>query len=292
MNNLTFNQTLLMKTKTTLLVAFLFSILSCNSEKNEMKEKQTTPPTFQVLTETQKEIIVEFSDNCAKNYFYSFDMYNWQKCLDQGLEKDTTIAYLWQQKAMPYFKAKKYEAGMEFLDKAVYYNKRKWLPYRGFIKCIFSKQYKEAILDFEEAIAMEGNQYEQDHSYQFHIALSYLQLNEFEKAEQLFAIDITRQENDTTGYGAHHLDLFYYGITKFELQKWEEAIEIFDKALAIYPNFSEVLLYKGISLYNMGNQEKAEPLLKQAREEGLKGNTINESNVIYEDYPYQRRWRH
>lgn len=62
-----------------------------------MKEKQTIPSTFKVLTEAQQAIVTESTTQCAYKYNYSFDMYNWQKCLDQGLEKDTTIAYLWQQ---------------------------------------------------------------------------------------------------------------------------------------------------------------------------------------------------
>lgn len=77
-------------------------------------------------------------------------MSDWQNCLDNGLAKDSTIAYLWQQKAMPYFKARKYEIGMPFLDKAVKYKAERWQPYRGFMKCIFSKSYKDAIEDLED----------------------------------------------------------------------------------------------------------------------------------------------
>ena len=74
---------------------------------------------------------------------YTLGSYEWQTEIDKGLAKDSTIAYLWQQKAMPYFKARKYEVGMTFLDKAVQYNPERWQPYRGFMKCIFSKSYKE-----------------------------------------------------------------------------------------------------------------------------------------------------
>ena len=43
----------------------------------------------------------------------------YQYCLKKKKKKDSTIAYLWQQKAMPYFKARKYSIGKPFLDKAV-----------------------------------------------------------------------------------------------------------------------------------------------------------------------------
>jgi hypothetical protein len=36
---------------------------------------------------------------------------------------------LWQQKSMPILKAKKYEVGMKYLDKAVKYNPERWQSY-------------------------------------------------------------------------------------------------------------------------------------------------------------------
>src|SRR5690606_33299861 len=106
----------------------------------------------------------------------------YQECLDAGIKKDSTIAYLWQQKAMPYFKVKKYEVGMQYIDKAVALDTKRYQSYRAFIKCIFAKTYKEAIIDFEQCIADWGDNFEMDHSYSFYIGLSYLQLNEFDKA--------------------------------------------------------------------------------------------------------------
>ena len=55
----------------------------------------------------QEKIIDEYLTNCAEKYNYNTRMQDWQDCLDQGLKKDNTIAYLWQQKAMPYFLALK-----------------------------------------------------------------------------------------------------------------------------------------------------------------------------------------
>ncbi len=269
-----------------LICILLFSLCGCSQPE---KSTEVTKQSYQVYTEAQKKIIEEYSTHCAKNHLYTFEMKEWQECLDKGLEKDSTISYLWQQKAMPYFKARKYEVGMAYLDKAVQYNKRKYLPYRAFIKCIFSKNYQEAIVDFEEAKTIEGNSYEMDHTYNFYIALSYLQLNEFDKAEKIFAEDIQDQVNKFQD-GAHFLDLFYYGITKYELGKWEEAIEHFDKALETYPTFAEVLLYKGICLARLERLDEAKPFILSAKEEGQKGNTFNEDNAIYELYPYQYQW--
>jgi len=241
-----------------------------------------------VYTEKQDSIIDKFVYNCADTYNYHYPEY--QECLNAGLEKDSTIAYLWQQKAMPYFKARKYEVGMVYIDKAVKYKPEEYLPYRAFIKCIFAKTYVAAIEDFEECIERYGNSYVMDHTYNFHIALSYLQLNEFKKAEQIFARDIKDQAEEWGEDGVHYLDLFYYGITKYEQKKYKEARIEFDKALKIYPQFSDVKYYKAICMARLGNTVEAKENFEEAKLNAEAGFTINEDNAIYETYPYQKRW--
>ena len=49
----------------------------------------------------QEEIIEKYLTNCAAKYNYKIQMSERQACLDEGLKIDSTIAYLWQQKAMP-----------------------------------------------------------------------------------------------------------------------------------------------------------------------------------------------
>lgn len=234
----------------------------------------------------QEKIIEEFLTNCAEKYNYTIQMAEWQECLDNGLKKDSTIAYLWQQKAMPYFKARKYEIAMPFLDKAVKFNPKRWQSYRGFMKCIFTKSYKDAIADFEDCKKKFGNSYVMDHSYDFYIAISYLQLNEFEKAEKLLQNYVTEMLEKRNGL-EHHTAYFYLGIAKYELKKYEEAIAIYDKALKIYPNFSDVKYHKAICLLLTGKNDAAKEMLAQAKEDFKKGYKLNEDNTYYETYPYQ-----
>lgn len=238
---------------------------------------------------SQDAIIEEFVTNCAKNFNYNYQMKEWQNCLDEGLKKDSTIAYLWQQKAMPYFKARKYEVGMQYVEKAVQYAPNEWQPYRAFIKCIFAKTYKEAIFDFEDCIKKFGNGYVMDHTYNFYIGLCYLQLNEYENAEKLFKEyneDIFKNRQGLE----HPTALFYYGVSQYEQKKWEEAIVEFDKALKIYPNLSDAKYYKSVCLFRIGKQEEALVLKKEAIQDGKLGRTINEDNTVYETYPYQILW--
>ena len=250
----------------TLSITLLFS-LQCQSQTETAEIRKTR----------QEAIIKEHVYDCADKINYTIMMKQYQDCLDAGLKRDSTIAYLWQQKAMPYFKAKKYTVGMSLVDKAVQYDEKRWLDYRAFIKCIFAKTYKEAIVDFEDCIKKFGNSYVQDHTYAFYIGISYLQLNEFEKAETVFKTDI---EDQAKRFGeGHYLDLFYYGISKYEQQKWEEAIVEFDKSLKQYPEFSDVQYYKAICLARLGKKEESGLLLAKAKKDATAGYTINEDNA-------------
>ena len=237
---------------------------------------------------SQRAIIQKYCLDPVKEYgFYSSEF---RDEIDKGLKLDSTIAFLWEKKSEPLMKMGKYEIGMEYLDKAVQYDTIEWLAYRGFMKCIFAHQYRSAILDFEEAKKMFGNNIEMDHSYDFHIALCYLQLHQFSKSELFFENDINRLENEKDFDWVHHLDLFYLGISKYEQKKYEDAIKTFDLALSKYPEFSEAQFYKAICLKRLGRSEEYKSLKEAAIRNGKKGYTINEDNVVYVRYPYQINW--
>ena len=254
----------------------LFLLTSCKSQK----------PKNQL--ELQEEIIEKYLTNQASKYRLCSRERDEE--IDKGLKIDSTIAYLWQQKAMPLFKQGKYEIGMDYLNKAVKYDTNRWQDYRAFIKCIFAKTYYDAIIDFESCKKRMGNSYVMDHSYDFYISLSYLQLNKFKKAEEILNNDIKSLRTTKGDDWVHHLDLFYFGITKLEQKKYKEAIEVFDSALKKYPQFSDAQYYKTICLKALGHKDQAELLLKSAKINAKKGYTINEDNVIYERYPYQVKW--
>lgn len=237
----------------------------------------------------QEAIIEEYLTNCAKKCNYTYQMSEWQNCLDEGLKKDSTVAYLWQQKAMPYFKARKYEVGMKYIDKAVEYDRERWQPYRAFIKCIFAKTYNESVIDFEDCKKRFGNMYVMDHTYNFYIGLSYLQLNEYSKAETLFKEYIDDIFKNRQGL-EHPTALFYYGISQYEQKKYDDAIKTFDKALKIYSNFSDVKYYKAICLARIGKRDDVSKLIDESKADYKLGYTMNEDNTIYETYPYQIKW--
>lgn len=264
-----------------LIFIFIITIASSclSQESNELRKKK------------QELIIEEYLVNGAQSYNYEYQMTEWQNCLDEGLQKDSTIARLWQQKAMPYFKARKYEIGMNYVDKAVLYDREEYLPYRAFIKCIFSKQYKSSINDFEDVIKEFGDLNVMDHTCNFYIAICFLQLNEFEKANHLLKEYIDKMIDKNGEAWVNPTALFYYGIAKYELKEYNEAIKAFDRALVLYDHFSDAKFYKAVCLARIGgDKDSIKKLIKECKEDAELGYTIGEYNAIYETYPYQKRW--
>lgn len=155
--------------KIKILLGFLIiTVLGCNQgqQKSDFLIKNQSDKIV-VDKAREEQIINEHLKNGVwKHFYYSQE---WQSEIDKGLAKDSTIAYLWQQKAMPMFKQGKYEIGMAYIDKAVEYDSAKWQEYRAFIKCVFAKTYKDAITDFEDCKIRFGDRYVMDHTYDYYL---------------------------------------------------------------------------------------------------------------------------
>lgn len=259
------------------LLFILFTHMGCAqkpSSKGKVKSKLNTQDSIRLYHYLDK--VGEFPLFSVKRQLY----------IDSALIIVPKVSQLWQQKAMPLFKQKKYEIGMPYLDSAVKYDKTNhWLEYRAFIKCIFQKSYREAIIDFNAVQKLNGNSYIMDHTYEFYKGLCYLQLNKFDSAEYLIEKCINEELKDRNE--AHHLHWFYLGVVQFERENYEAAIKSFDSALKLYPQFSDVQFYKALCLKEQNQLKQAIDLLLSAKINLQNGYTINEDNALYEVYPYQ-----
>jgi tetratricopeptide (TPR) repeat protein len=264
---------------TLLIIIFCFSLYSCGQNKQAVSNKVAEKK----ISKEDSIRIAGYMEKSGRVPLFSVQR---QQYLDSALAITPTDAQLWQQKAMPLFKQKKYEVGMIYLDSAVKYDKiDHWLSYRAFIKCIFQKSYRAAIVDFNLAQKKNGNSYVMDHSYQFYKGLCYLQLNQFDSAEYL--IDKEIKEEIKTRKEAHHLHWFYLGVVQSERGNYEAANQSFDSCLHIYPQFPDAQYYKAQCLARKKQIKEAFELMLSAKENFEKGYSLNEDNAIYEVYPYQ-----
>ena len=270
-----------MKKACFIFLLLLFAPISAWTQKGHQLQKTTL---------SDEAVVKRYLENGAYRYHYFSP--EWQVYLDSAILLKPAMAYLYQQKAMPYFKQRKYQVGLHYLEKAVRLDSITYIDYQAFIKCIFSKDYEAAIHDFEIAKRLKGkNSYVMDHTYDFHIGLCHLQLADYKKALFFFDKSIEHTRKTSGENWIHYLDLFYAGVTCQEMRQHKEALNYFNKALVEYTTFSDAKYYKAISLFRTNQVELAEKTLAECEKDYKNGLTINEDNAIYEKYPYQiKQW--
>ncbi len=261
----------------TLIIFCLFTV-SCKGQNKDV-----------INNNKQDEIIEKYLKNGAWNHHYLTK--EWNEWIDKGIKEDSTIAYLWQQKALPFWKQKKYQLAITYYNKAVALDRQHWLSRLAFLKCIFAKDYKGALADLIAYKNEFGSTYEQDHMLEFYIGICYLQLNQFDKALETLKVNIETQENKHGVNWVHFLDRYYLAIAYYEQNNYKTAISEFDKVLNEYPNFSDAQYYKSICLNYLGEKENAKILMDKGKSNFNNGNTFNEDSSLYEIYPYQLTWQ-
>jgi len=237
----------------------------------------------------QDDIIEKYLNNGAWNHHYLTK--EWDAWINKGIQEDSTIAYLWQQKALPFWKQKKYQLAITYYNKAVDFDRQHWLSRLAFLKCIFAKDYNGALDDLIAYIKEYGSTYEQDHTLEFYMGICYLQLNQFDNALKILQENVETQEDEHGANWVHFLDRYYLAIAYYERNNYTMAISELDKVLKEYPNFSDAQYYKSICLNYLGEKENAKTLMIEGKSNFEKGNTFNEDSNLYENYPYQLTWQ-
>jgi len=258
---------------------FILSILNCAGQSEKV----------QVLPLNEDEIIKKYLKNGAWNHSYLTK--EWDEWINKGLKEDSTVEYLWQQKAMPFWKTKKYSLAISYYEKAVEFNRKRYLGRFGFLKCIFAKDYNGALKDLISYKNEFGSRHEQDHSLEFYMGICFLQINQYEKALNVLKEQNSKEETQHGNEWVHYLDRYYLAITYYELGKYVKAISEFDKVLKDYPRFSDAQYYKSLCLNRLDKKEEAKMLMKEGKSNFKKGYTFNEDSSKYEEYPYQITWQ-
>jgi len=204
------------------------------AQKNSLQDVVSKP-----ISVNDSLLLIRYLDSVNNVPLYSQKR---QRYLDSALTIKPWKASWWQQKAMPLYKQKKYEAGEYFLDSAVKYDTYSYIDYRAFMKCIFQKSYREAIKDFESAKVIIGDGEVMDHTYDFYIGLCYLQLDRFDSAEYYLVKSTDQQRKSMGSHWVHPLDLFYLGIVYYEQ---EYTINEDNAVYEVYPYQVSAYAYNG-----------------------------------------------
>ena len=218
---------------------------------------------------------------------FSYNDPRWTQYCDSLIAICPTIAVAYQQKAVPLIKDGKYVAAFALENKAAELDTKRWLAYRGFLKCIFTKDYVGAITDFRQIARLLPNGREMDHTYAFFEGLCQLELGNYAQAETCFQHDVQQQRGlDGTG-DVHFNTLFYVGVLNLEMKRYEPAKTALTQCLKAYLHHPEANYYLGLVLRAQGNTAAAQRSFEAARQALAKGYALNEDNTYYANYPYQ-----
>lgn len=232
-------------------------------------------------------LVTRYMTNGAARSQVSYMNPQWQVYADSILMVCDKVAEAYQLKAIPFLKYGDFLRAMPLLNKAVLYDTLQFLPYRAFIKCIFTKDYNGAIADFEESKRRAGNAGVMDHTFAFYLGLCYLEMGNPSKARQCLAEDIKTQQTRTGSTDAHFNSWLYHGIALMDLHQLDSAKTSLAKCLAIYPQHPEGNYYMAFVHKTLGQPDDA-LLYMRAAISALKARySMNEDNLYYVNYPRQ-----
>jgi tetratricopeptide (TPR) repeat protein len=237
----------------------------------------------------QDSLIERYLDNGAEKLPYMYNDPLWQSYCDSLLIICPQIAYAYRQKAIPYIKNGDYEKAFVLNNRAVELQPKEWTAYRGFLKCIFTKDYEGAIIDFQKAQQLTPNGYEMDHTYFFYEGLCNLELGNYPNAEKNLKQDILVQtgggkENEIN---AHFNSFLYLGLVYYEMKDYEKAKEYLLKSLNAYKELPEANYYLAMIYKKENNPELRKKYLLNAKQSKKEGYSMNEDNLYYANYPHQ-----
>lgn len=217
---------------------------------------------------------------------YSYTSEAWQLACDSLLAQCPDLDQVWQMKAMPNIKLGNWEKAYGPLSHAVALNPEQWLSYQAFLKCIFSKDYEGALVDFEACEKLIKGAGVMDHSFDFFRGLSYLCLGDLPNATAFLKKDVDAQVKSRGAGNEHFVLLLYWGICLFKDGKVLEAELTFRKSLAIYPQYPETNFYLGSVYAKTGKTILAKAYYKKSRQYLNEGYTSGEDQEPYVHYPF------
>ena len=268
------------------LILFLNFLIVANVSFSQ--SMQTKTPLHDCFSKKIKDSLIEkYLDNGAEKYSYNSPQ--WQLFCDSLIAICPNIAKAYQLKAIPYIKYGDYAKAFPLEDKAVELEPKNYTAYRGFLKCIFTKDYEGAIIDFQKAQELTPNSYEMDHTYPFYEGLCNLELGNYLLAEENFKKDVNIQsEGNPENLSRVHFNTFLYmGVLYYEMKDNEKARENLHKCIAIYQAHPDANYYLGMLYKREHNTELKNKYLEVAKQSKTKGYDINEGNVYYAYYPHQ-----
>ena len=211
----------------------------------------------------------------------------WNLYCDSLIAICPNIAIAYQHKAVPLVKDGKWEEAFALENKAVELDPQVWLPYRGYLKVIKTKDYEGGLADFQLAARRTANGREMDHTYPFFEGLCHLKMGNYALAERDFKRDMALQKSSVAEADIHFNSFFYTGILYWKMKNYALAEQHLLQCLKQYAQHPDANYYLGLTYRAQKRETEARQRLTFAQQCLTKGYRLNEDNIVYENYPYQ-----
>jgi len=232
-------------------------------------------------------LVSKYIDNGAKKLE---DLYNdpaWELYCDSVLTICPDMASMYEEKAIPFLKNGDYEKAFAFDAKAVELDPNGFTGYVAFLKCIFTKDYDGAKIDFLKAEELDPKSYVMDHTYPFYLGLCNLETGHYAEATEDFRQDVFIQTGGDTTKGIHYNTLFYIGILHFKMGDYAKAKEDLLRCIKEYDMLPEANYWLAQIYKKENNSVLEKKYLNIAKNAKKQGYSMNEGNLPYVYYPEQ-----
>jgi tetratricopeptide (TPR) repeat protein len=219
------------------------------------------------------------AEDAYQYYQYSRE---YQEILDKAIEKCPHFSYAYLNKSTAYLKSGDFITWKYLIDKAVEYDTRENIGYRGWCKFQFFRDYQGAIDDIESLEAASKGNIGYSAGGQYHLkvakALCYKQLGDVHKA-----ITIMEEYMVDTTLQVSVFDHFHLGVMYLEIADYDNAITQLNLQSA-QNDLAENQYYLALCYQKMGNDTLFNEHIAKAKEMYLR----NQKMVFHYTEPIDR----
>jgi tetratricopeptide (TPR) repeat protein len=215
--------------------------------------------------------------------YYQFSK-EYQKALDEALAIDPGFSFAYEAKSTAYLKSGDFVTWFQLMNKAVALDPKEHLPYRGWCRYQFFRDYEGAIQDIEKLDSL--SKYDIGHSvnaeYHLHIAraLCYKFIGQKQKA-----ISIIEEQLNTAGYDPGLFDYLHLGVLYWEVKDLTKAEASLKKQEEIN-DLAENRYYLARVYLSQQNTAKAKELLLIAKSKYNKESRMTDPYTCHADKIY------
>lgn len=237
------------------LLIFLFSFSSVFSQPN--------CEAYKYYGDTLKYEACKKAEQIENHYQFSK---KFQEILDESILIDSTFAYAYREKSVAYLKSGDFITWKRLIDKAVKFDKKDNLGYRGWCRYQFFRDYKGAIKDIEKLDSLVDYDIGQSINGTYHLniakGLCYKAIGEKEKAIKIIENQIKQNEKEDF-VGAY--DYLHLGVLYLETERFKKAIEMFKKQ-AKTNELAENQYYLALTYRKLNKPTESKSCLEKAKE--------------------------